>query len=249
MLRLALNLCNGKKYVGQTIKTVKERFNEHSWENTVISKAIRKYSRENFRYGVIKSCTSKEEMDYWEKFFIAALKTKSPNGYNLTDGGEGIVGLKHTQETLAKMSAAHKGKTPSQEHRVNLGLARRGESPYKNLIIEIDAHRFSYSSLAKLLGIQSVSDKIHGKVRFTDEDITKLVEIFSKPAEYLMARTDGLSATTSKTESFAKISAVKRGYSPYKNLLNEIAERQITYRGLSKLTGICKSSLPLKMSG
>ena len=82
---LIINLVNGKKYVGQTIKTVAKRFNEHSHEKTFIGRAIRKHGKENFRYGVIKSCASKSEMDYWEKFFIKTLKTKSPNSYNLTD--------------------------------------------------------------------------------------------------------------------------------------------------------------------
>ena len=46
-------------------------------------------------------------MDYWEKFFIATLKTKSPNGYKLTDGGEGVIGF--VEEVWAKISAKHKG--------------------------------------------------------------------------------------------------------------------------------------------
>lgn len=137
---LIQNLVNGKKYVGQTIKTVKERFNEHSWENTIISKAIRKHGKENFRYGVIKSCASKEEMDYWEKFFIAALKTKSPLGYNLTDGGEGVVGL-------------------------NVGLVRRASTPYQNSLNEIINRRLKYFELAELLRISSVnfSNKMNGR--------------------------------------------------------------------------------------
>ena len=56
-------------------------------------------------------------------------------------------------------------------------------------------------------------------------------------------------ATISKADGFAKVSAKKRGYSPCKNLLIEIDKRYLTYRGLSRLTGISKSALPLKMSG
>ena len=38
-----------------------------------------------------------------EIFWIAKLNTKVPNGYNLTDGGEGLVNP--SDETRAKMSA------------------------------------------------------------------------------------------------------------------------------------------------
>ena len=45
---------------------------------------------------------------------------------------------------------------------------------------------------------------MRGKVKFTAEQVAKLVEIFGLPAEYLVARDDGLSATTSKAEASAK---------------------------------------------
>ena len=56
---LIWNTVNGKRYVGQTVQPLKTRFNQHSHTETVIGKAIRKYGKENFRYGVIKSCASK----------------------------------------------------------------------------------------------------------------------------------------------------------------------------------------------
>ena len=60
-----VNTINGKMYVGQTIYSLKKRFYEHEHcKKYPIGKAIRKYGKENFRYGVIKSCALKEEMDY-----------------------------------------------------------------------------------------------------------------------------------------------------------------------------------------
>ena len=76
---LILNKINGRKYVGQTVQPLKVRFNEHAKkkDNTLIANAIRKYGKENFYCGVIKTCSSKAELDYWEKYFIAALKAKN----------------------------------------------------------------------------------------------------------------------------------------------------------------------------
>jgi group I intron endonuclease len=48
------NIVNGKCYIGQTIKTIKQRFNKHFYLSkqkipiTAISKAIKKYGKENF---------------------------------------------------------------------------------------------------------------------------------------------------------------------------------------------------------
>lgn len=124
---LIINLTNGKKYVGQTVKTAAKRFNAHACEKTFIGRAIRKHGKENFRYGVIKSCASKLEMDYWEKFFIKTLKTKSSKGYNLTDGGEGIVGLKRTPEHKKRISIANKGKKKSIATRMKMRASKIGK--------------------------------------------------------------------------------------------------------------------------
>lgn len=246
---LIQNMINGKKYVGQTVQPLEIRFNQHARQKTFIGRSIRKHGKENFRYGVIKSCASKSEMDYWEKFFIKNLQTKSPTGYNLTDGGEGCTGF--AEEVRAQMSAKRKGVPKSPEHRINIALSHRRTTPYQNLIKEIEKRKLKYFELAKLLGLSrvTISNKMCGRGHFTDKDANKLAEFFELPTEYLMERTDGLPATISKEEGIAKVSVARRGYSPFKNLLNELDKRNITYRGLSKLTGICKSPLSLKMSG
>lgn len=220
VIYLIWDLVNGKRYVGQTTKTVKERFNNHAYADTAIGNAIRKYGKKKFRYGVIKSCTSREELNYWEKHFVAVLKSKFPYGYNMTDGGEGGIPC---DETRAKMSASqsgennpnygkhpsaatlaimselksgennpHYGKPRPASTCAKIGAAQRGYSPYKNLLREIDERQFSYRSLAKLMGISdmSVSCKMRCKQKFTADEIKKLEEIFGKPAAYLLQRFD-----------------------------------------------------------
>ena len=124
------------KYIGQTTCTVEKRFKGHArCKKSLIGRAIRKYGKKNFRYGVIKSCVSKAELDTWEKFFIAALKTKKPFGYNMTDGGEGTAGWKASPETCARMSASRTGKKRlpfTFEHRAKLSVANLGKSRIKS---------------------------------------------------------------------------------------------------------------------
>jgi len=218
---LVWNLVNGKKYVGQTVQPLEKRFNEHAnCKKTLIGKAICKYGKKNFRYGIIKSCASKEEMDEWEKFFIATLKTKAPDGYNCTDGGEGGI---HCDEVRAKMS-----------------LDRRKESPYKNLIAEMIKRQLSYKALAKLMEQcpTSISYKLISRYNFTDEDKLKLEKILGLPADYLLQIDEPITTLPKKMYR-----------TPYKNLLDELNQRGFSYGNLAKILGVSVSSVSLKMRG
>jgi len=70
---------------------------------------------------------------------------------------------------------------------------RKKTSPYKNLIAEMDDRQLSYVALEKLMGLpkNTLSPKMRGERSFTDEDKIKLIELFQKPIEYLLARDDG----------------------------------------------------------
>ena len=190
---LIWNLITGKRYVGQTTKNVEKRFKEHArCKKTGVGKAIRKYGKQNFRYGIIKSCSSKEELDKWEIYFIAVLKSKSPNGYNFTDGGEsgspcaevraklsaGKMGEKNPnygknlpEETCAKMSIVRKGVPKSHEHRVKIGTKNRKESKYKILQEEITKRGLTYAIVAQAINLASntFSHKMTGSCKFFPE--------------------------------------------------------------------------------
>jgi group I intron endonuclease len=126
---LITNKINGKKYVGQTVKPLHNRWIQHgkssNRRNTYFTNAIQKYGRESFKIETLRICHSKPEMDRIEKFYIAKLGTLRPGGYNLTTGGEGTpghtvskagrlrmrkaqLGKKHSEETKAKRSASLK---------------------------------------------------------------------------------------------------------------------------------------------
>lgn len=137
VIYLISNLVNGKKYVGQTTRTVEERFKEHAAADSAIGKAIQKYGVENFRYGVIVTCYSKEELDAQEIHYIAALKSKVPTGYNLTDGGDGIQGC--PQEVRDKISAKKTGYKASDEARANMSAERveRYKDPAAHEVLSI----------------------------------------------------------------------------------------------------------------
>ena len=107
-------------------------------------------------------------------------------------GNKNRLGKSHDAASRAKMSAARIGKHHSDATRSKMSATRRSYSPYRNLIAELDAHQLSYRALGVLPGISNmtVSGKMRCKQKFTANEIAKLVEIFRKPAEYLLQRDD-----------------------------------------------------------
>lgn len=89
------NLTNGKKYVGQTIRTLKERQEEHyrkAWQEGVeliFSRAIRKYGTMNFKWTILEECPD-DQLNEREQYWITKLDTYYINnkGYNMTQGGD-----------------------------------------------------------------------------------------------------------------------------------------------------------------
>jgi len=111
VIYLLIDGTNDKEYVGQTTRSVEERFKEHVRKNYYIGNAIRAHGENMFTIAIIKECENKEELNLWEKHFIRSRDTKYPNGYNLTDGGDCC--WKHTDETCAKISLKKMGKNNS----------------------------------------------------------------------------------------------------------------------------------------
>lgn len=82
------NLENGKIYVGQTRRTLEERFKEHCQADSAIGRAIRKHGKEKFKCEILETCKTLEELNEREKFWIKTFDCMIPKGYNKTDGGQ-----------------------------------------------------------------------------------------------------------------------------------------------------------------
>lgn len=146
------NIVNARQYVGIT-NNLKRRWSDHKRANggQQIHSAIKKYGVDSFVFSHIADAFDLESAQAIERLLIAEHNTKSPCGYNHTDGGDGVVnpsdetkekiaakqrGKKHTPETIAKMALAKtgklstmKGKTFSAEIRAKMSEARKGKVP------------------------------------------------------------------------------------------------------------------------
>jgi len=132
------NLLNNKLYIGQTIHSIKRRFNEHCLPNsgcTKIYAAIKKYGRDKFEIELITMAHTQEIADYWEIYFINKHNALTREfGYNIREGGSkgkfNNKGRKHTPEELVKMSESQKGRIISLETRAKMSEAKRNFVPW-----------------------------------------------------------------------------------------------------------------------
>ncbi len=121
---LITNQVNNKIYVG---KHHTDNLDDgYMGSGKLIKKAIQKYGIENFTKEYLAFCDTEEKLNWLEKFYIKKYKAREA-GYNLTDGGDGTIGYKHTQENKIKISEAGKGRIKSEVECKKLSESKRGE--------------------------------------------------------------------------------------------------------------------------
>ncbi len=122
------NKINGKVYIGQTTASVAERWHSHCKADSycvLLSKAIKKYGRDNFDVSAIDSANSKHELDEKEIFYINQHdSTNRDEGYNLREGGS--FG-KHSEESRKRMSVAVRKAYENPEFKEKLIAYRTGK--------------------------------------------------------------------------------------------------------------------------
>jgi group I intron endonuclease len=126
---LITNKINGKQYVGKTIRTIKIRFDNHCRsKNQVISKAIKKYTKENFIVQELAIAYSKKELKFLEELYIKWFETLVPNGYNVMKISGGFE--KHSEKTREKLSIINTKPIRLKANRKQ-GLRNRGKTSCK----------------------------------------------------------------------------------------------------------------------
>lgn len=115
---------NKKYYVGQTTRSIDIRFKEHKRNKiSYIGRAIHKYSKKFFTIEILEECETAEQLNERERYWIAKLNCRWPNGYNNSVGGEG--NWERTSESIEKMS--RKGTHQTEKTRKQISLSLTGE--------------------------------------------------------------------------------------------------------------------------
>lgn len=175
------NLFNLKIYVGKTNDYVK-RFSDHKRvakqgfsKNrktfNLIHKSIKKYGVDNFSYQIIDEFENEKECLEAEKFWIEFFRSDvnrfgNECGYNLTAGGDGLSGRKHSPEEKLKVSQSLKGRKLTQDHKNKISSSLIGKKLFnKNTKIiwppDLEllqmVNNTSYMATAKTLGVSNVA--------------------------------------------------------------------------------------------
>jgi group I intron endonuclease len=109
------NAVNGKIYVGQTVQDPRRRWALHKYESKhrqdrPLYRSMRKHGLDKFVMEVLEVPpldSPKTLLDSREVYWIKELNSMSPNGYNLTSGGDGKFYL--SEETKARISQSKLG--------------------------------------------------------------------------------------------------------------------------------------------
>ena len=181
----AINKINNKSYIGQTTQSLNKRISNHvtdaflGRDNMYFHKAIKKYGKDNFEWEIVGKYSSLDELNEAEKYFIRKYNTFK-NGYNLTEGGEGLLGCsgklapmygRHlSKEAKQKIGTAHKGSKRSKESKRKMSEAKKGKKLSKKHKEALKGlHRGNNSVLAKkymLITPEGENILIHGLIEF-----------------------------------------------------------------------------------
>jgi group I intron endonuclease len=101
----AYNTISHKYYIGQTTRSLAERWKEHCWtpssKQTYFAKAIRKYGKSAFELTILATAGTHDQLNDLERLWIITTRSFDPKvGYNSTFGGDRS---EPTEEIRAKL--------------------------------------------------------------------------------------------------------------------------------------------------
>lgn len=138
IIYLIRNKINGKRYVGKTIHPLWKRWSGHKGSAKKgsmlpIHCALRKYGVENFEVLALYtpepgSAITEEQLLEVEISYIKLMRSNQREfGYNITLGGGGISGYKHTDKAKLAISKAGIGRVHSEESRRKISASQKGK--------------------------------------------------------------------------------------------------------------------------
>ena len=205
------NNVNGKCYVGQTRShrlnhgKYREfgymgRFRDHiSCSNSTkknkckyLNSAILKYGSDNFSCQQLMVCKL-EDLDRYEQMYISEFSTKFPNGYNLTDGGQGI-GSSKGSKIILDLDSPEPIPKPRNYHLQTEHTRSLISSRIKNAMTDEIKEFRMYSAQTQH---QSKKFEKFKNVRIDNADIEKYIRVSKTPkiGEYITVSIDSVVTT------------------------------------------------------
>lgn len=124
------NLKNNKIYIGK--HSSKKTNDNYYGSGVAIKRAIKKYGKENFKKEILCYCDNEKELNAKERYYINFYDTYK-KGYNMTFGGEGMLGYKPSEQQKIRQSMTQKLKFMNEpEYREKLSKKAKLRTGEKN---------------------------------------------------------------------------------------------------------------------
>lgn len=166
---LSKNIKTGAEYIGATKYDLAHRKKRHIYDAMRGTKgcrifwaAIRKYGENSFVWSVLHEGLTQDDAMRVETEEI--LKRKP--AYNITAGGRGLIGIPHTPEWNAKISAKNKGRKLSVETVAKMMASRPEDMNWRHVVCLEDAKLFLSVGAAAAhynLASTNISSAINGR--------------------------------------------------------------------------------------
>lgn len=187
-----------KGYVGKTIGKLEYRKQSHFkaadggvW---AFHCAIRKYGWDAFKWTILTEDDDDEFLCFMEQKWIKRIGTKSPNGYNLTDGGDGVVNP--SPDVRKRMRFNRLGeKTPEE---VRESLRKLWQDP-EHRIKMINAHE---DQAERMRG--KTYEEIYGVDRANEERTKRAITRSSSLKEFFSKEENRIAQSVRLKEFFSK---------------------------------------------
>lgn len=126
---IAKNLDDGKCYVGKTHGRFLTRKAWHlatarRGDGFYFHNAIASHGRSRFVWSIVYRSNDDEKLSEAEMALIAFYDTRRPNGYNLTMGGDGVIG--RDAECIERIASFHRGRKRSADTKRRISEACMG---------------------------------------------------------------------------------------------------------------------------
>ena len=219
-----VNLINGKIYIGQHEQTEGEHFDTYLGSGTIITNAIKKYGKQNFKKEILEICDNKESLNereiYWIKFYDS---TNRDIGYNVLEGGEGsdkrfrhhgktleeaygVEKSNHIKEQIRKGNRPSKGKTLEEAY----GTEKSDEMKRKMKGPKTENHIKNMKASAKRRGERTKQDNLKSTLEFLDNLSVDEVLLDNE-----------LHKSLKHIHRYKKVDLQKEGYGEYKRLFEQ----------------------------
>ena len=122
------------RYVGKTVTGAAHRLTEHRWKSnkkdqskaTAVNRWMQKHGVDTIQYTLLAASADPHALNALEVEWIALLRAAGNDLMNHTDGGEGVLGHRHTEAHKAHMSALLTGRLVSLETSARISRAKKG---------------------------------------------------------------------------------------------------------------------------